>query len=152
VFRGLHPLNLDDKGRMAMPVRYRDVVKDQSENRLVLTIDIDEPCLLLYLLEDWEGIEKKLSALPSFNKAARRIQRLLIGHATELELDGNGRFIVPGPLRSYAQLEKKMVMVGQGNKFELWSEQVWQSARDGWLQEKHALVEALPEEFMTLAL
>jgi len=100
---------------------------------------------------EWEKIEQKLAALPSFNEAARRIQRLLIGHATELEVDNNGRILLPSVLRDYAQLDKKIVMVGQGKKFELWSEQGWQDARTMWLETTNSEAE-LPQELTTLAL
>ena len=110
---------MDVKGRIAVPSRFRECVLERSMGKVVLTIDIEERCLLLYLMPDWEQIEQKLAALPSFNKAARRIQRLIIGHATELEMDANGRLNVPSPLRSYAELEKKLLLVGQGHKFEL---------------------------------
>ena len=107
----------------------------------------------MYLLPDWEPIEKKLASLPSFNKAARRVHRLIIGHATELEMDANGRLNVPSPLRTYAGLEKKLVLVGQGNKFELWSEPTWTASREQWLAEAaEEAEEALPEELQTLSL
>ena len=141
---------MDAKGRIAVPTRFREIVAEQSDGKVVLTIDIDERCLLMYLMPDWESIERKLAALPSFNKAARRIQRLIIGHATELEMDANGRLNVPSPLRSYANLEKKLVLVGQGHKFELWSETDWSAAREQWLTE--AVEEALPEDLQTISL
>lgn len=92
MFRGVNKINLDAKGRMALPARYRDQIADCCENQLVVTIDTETRCLLLYPLPEWETIEKKIESLPSFNPAARRIQRLLIGHATDLELDASGRF------------------------------------------------------------
>lgn len=150
MFRGITPINLDAKGRMAIPVRYRPQLAE-NHPQVVLTIDTNSPCLLLYPLMEWEKIEQKLAALPSFNEAARRIQRLLIGHATELEVDNNGRILLPSVLRDYAQLDKKIVMVGQGKKFELWSEQGWQDARTMWLETTNSEAE-LPQELTTLAL
>lgn len=150
MFRGITPINLDAKGRMAIPVRYRPQLTEDHP-QVVITIDTNSPCLLLYPLAEWEIIEQKIAALPSFNEAARRIQRLLIGHATELEIDNNGRVLLPGVLRDYAQLEKKIVMVGQGKKFELWSEQGWQQARTDWLGATNDEGE-LPQELTTLAL
>jgi MraZ protein len=141
---------MDVKGRIAVPSRFRESVLERSMGKVVLTIDIEERCLLLYLLPDWEQIEEKLAALPSFNKAARRIQRLIIGHATELEMDANGRLNVPSPLRSYAELEKRLLLVGQGHKFELWSEARWNASREQWLVE--AMEEVLPEELQTISL
>jgi MraZ protein len=96
-------------------------------------------------------IEKKIEALPSFHKASRRIQRLLIGHATELELDGNGRVLIPPLLREFAHLDKQLMLIGQGRKFELWSETSWQERRDTWLAEETA-DETLPPELQSLSL
>jgi len=150
MFRGITPINLDTKGRMAIPTRYRAQLTE-DESQIVITIDTNSPCLLLYPLPEWEIIEQKLAALPSFNNAARRIQRLLIGHATELDIDGNGRVLLPSVLRDYANLDKKIVLVGQGKKFEIWDEARWHSARDNWLDLTKAEDE-LPEELITLAL
>lgn len=152
MFRGVNAINLDTKGRMAMPTRYRDSLQERSEGQLVATIDTEEKCLLLYPLDDWLEIERKIEALPSFNKAARRVQRLLIGHATDVEMDANGRIVVPPVLRTYAQLDKKIMLVGQGKKFEIWSEELWNSKRDAWLEEDNLGDEALPDEMMTLSL
>lgn len=134
MFRGVNPINLDAKGRMALPARYRESVREYSEGRMVVTIDTEDRCLLLYPQPEWDEIQARIDALPSFNKAVRRIQRLLTGHATDLELDANGRMLLPAPLREYAQLDKKIVLLGQGNKFEIWSEELWNSTRDEYLQ------------------
>lgn len=91
--------------------------------------------MLIYPLPEWELIEEKIEALPSFNPATRRIQRLLIGHATEVEVDGNGRMLISNPLREYAQLGKKVVLIGQGKKFELWDEAIWSQRMETWLSE-----------------
>ena len=136
---------------MALPARYRDQIADCCENQLVATIDTETRCLLLYPLPEWEAIEKKIDALPSFNPAARRIQRLLIGHATDIELDSSGRLLLPQPLREYAQMDKKLVLLGQGRKFEIWGEEQWNSARDLYLAENDEAV-ALPEDLLTLSL
>ncbi|PCJ20219.1 MAG: cell division/cell wall cluster transcriptional repressor MraZ [Gammaproteobacteria bacterium] len=152
MFRGISPLNLDSKGRIVMPSRYRDRVREEADGCLILTIDTEEPCLLLYMLKDWQEIEKKVSALPSFNKAARRIQRLLVGHATDVDMDANGRMLVAPALRQYAQLEKKVVLVGQGAKFELWNESTWEAKRDEWLEEANGDLEGMPEELLNLSI
>jgi MraZ protein len=117
-----------------------------------LTIDTEEKCLLLYPLAAWEEIESKLAALPSFNPAARRIQRLLIGHATETELDTHGRILLPPLLREFAALNKRAMLVGQGKKFELWDDQLWQERRAEWLDEESQSEDDLPEEVKSLSL
>lgn len=152
MFRGLNAILLDAKGRMAMPARVREQLQSDQVDQLVVTIDTESPCLLLYPLPEWEVIEKKLQALPSFNQAARRIQRLLIGHATELELDGNGRLLLPPLLREYAHLDKRVMLVGQGRKIELWDEQHWQTHRESWLAEEANSIGELPQEMQSLAL
>ena len=151
MFRGVNQINLDAKGRMAMPARYRDQIDGCCESQMVATIDTEARCLLLYPLPDWEQIEKKIEALPSFNPAARRIQRLLIGHATDLEIDSSGRLLSPAPLRSYAQLDKKLVLLGQGRKFEIWSEELWNETRDDYLSITDEAAN-LPDNLQTLSL
>lgn len=132
MFRGVNSLTLDSKGRLAIPTKYREALMQHCEGQMVLTVDRDH-CLLLYPLPDWEEIERKLVKLPSFNAQARRLQRLLIGHATECELDGSGRILLAPPLREFAGIEKSVVMIGQGNKFELWDETSWNARRSEWL-------------------
>lgn len=148
MFRGINAINIDGKGRVAVPTRYRD----ELENSLVVTIDTEETCLLLYPTRQWQVIEDNLQRLPSFNAAARRIQRLLIGHATDVELDSNGRVLLPPLLRDYAQLDKRVVMIGQGNKFEIWNETLWQTKRDQWLEEEASREDGLPDEMKTFSL
>ncbi len=134
-FRGASNLSLDSKGRIVLPARYRERLLEICQSQLIVTIDTQQPCLLIYPLPEWELIEEKIEALPSFNPATRRIQRLLIGHATEVEVDGNGRMLLATPLRDYAKLGKKVVLIGQGKKFELWDEQCWSERMDTWLTE-----------------
>lgn len=110
----------------------------QAAPCVVATIDPQEPCILLYPLPEWERVEAKLQALPTLHKATRRMQRLLIGHATVQPLDGQGRILLSPFLRAYADLAKKTVLVGQGKRMELWSEPVWSRERDRWLEESNA--------------
>lgn len=133
MFRGINVLNIEAKGRFAMPTRYREQLDKET---LIATIDTEERCLLLYPVKAWEEIEAKLAKLPSFDPQARRVQRLLIGHATECEFDGQGRLLIPTELREYAGIEKKIVLLGQSNKFEIWSEEVWQARRTTWIEEQ----------------
>tara|TARA_B100000767_G_scaffold144837_1_gene136631 strand:+ start:236 stop:724 length:489 start_codon:yes stop_codon:yes gene_type:complete len=155
MFRGAAAINIDTKGRIAMPVRFRDLLIDkvepQTNPQLVVTIDTEEPCLMIYPLNEWDLIQQKLEQLPSFNPSARRIQRLLIGHATDLELDANGRILLPALLREYAQLDKKVMLLGQGKKIELWSESLWNTRRETYLQAS-SNTEELPELLHQLSL
>lgn len=150
MFRGVNPLNLDAKGRLAMPVKYRDRLRESCQGQMVLTVDRDR-CLLVYPLPEWEEIERKLVKLPSFNERSRRLQRLLIGHATEVELDGAGRILLPPALREFAELDKRVVLIGQGNRFELWNEGMWETRREQWLTEDES-DQPLPAELESLSL
>ena len=124
MFRGVAQLTLDNKGRLAIPAKYRDALMAHCAGRLVVTADPSR-CLLLYPQPAWEPIEQKLNSLSSFNSQTRALQRLLVGNASDVELDGAGRILVPGPLRQFAALDRNVVLVGQGAKFELWDEEKW---------------------------
>lgn len=135
MFRGINSATLDAKGRMALPARIRESVASVSGGQLVVTIDMEERCLLLYPLSMWEEVQRKLESLPNVKASSRKLQRLLIGHATDLEPDGNGRVLLPQKLREYAGLDKKLVLVGQGNKVEIWSEPTWEARMEEWLSD-----------------
>ncbi len=152
MFRGINAITIDAKGRLSVPSRYRDSLLSEESESLVVTIDTEETCLLLYPAEEWRVIESKLQSMPSFNRAARRIQRLLIGHATDVEPDSSGRLLIPPVLREYARLEKKVVMIGQGNKFEVWDEGLWQEKRQQWLEEEATDKDELPDEMKHISL
>lgn len=129
MFQGAAQLNLDSKGRIAIPARHRDALLERCEGKLVLTADADG-CLLVYPQPEWQPIYDKLNKLSSFNARSRALQRLLIGHASVEVMDGAGRVLIPPTLRSYAALDKHVMLVGQGNKFELWDEARWQAQQE----------------------
>lgn len=134
-----------------MPKRYRDLLQNQHSN-LVATIDTDETCLLLYPTDEWETIQRKIEALPSLDPQSRRLQRLLIGHATDLELDSNGRILLPTVLREYALLDKNVILVGQGRKFEVWDEAHWKERSTSWLHPDNPRNEILSDFLRHLSL
>lgn len=150
MFRGVATFNLDAKGRMAIPAKFRKHLDVSCEGRLVITIDHSDHCLQVYPLPEWETVEQKLSALPSLNPQVRRLKRMLLGYATECEMDSNGRILLPAKLREFASLDKNIVMIGQGNKFELWDEQSWNTLMDACLQEDFDAI--LPAELETLSI
>ena len=150
MFRGVQHINLDAKGRMAVPSRQRELLSVMSEGHIVLTVDTQAPCLALYALPEWERIESDVQALPALKPAIKRFQRLVLGYASDLKLDGSGRILIPPALRDYANLEKRAVLVGQGNKLELWSEELWQQECVAALAADS--VEELPAELMQLNL
>ncbi len=151
MFRGVQHINMDAKGRLAMPARQREPLLSQCNGQLVATIDTQSRCLFIYPLPEWERIEREIQELPALNPAVKRFQRLVIGYATDLDLDSNGRLLLPAPLRDYAGLEKKLVLVGQGKKLELWAEELWLAEREQALEES-GLDAELPEELMSLTL
>lgn len=126
MFRGSFTLTLDDKGRLALPARYRDRLLSENQGQLICTIDLHDPCLLLFPLAEWEEIEEKLQSLSSLNPQERRLQRILLGNATECDMDKSGRILLPAFLRQHAGLNKNIRLVGQLNKFEIWDEAAWQ--------------------------
>ncbi len=113
-----------------MPSRYRDELVARCAGQLIVTFDAVDPCLCVYPLSEWELIEAKLRDLPSLREETRRLQRLLIGNAVDIELDGSGRFLVPPRLRTHAGLDKHAMLVGQLNKFQLWNEDAWNALAD----------------------
>jgi len=131
VFFGETAINLDAKGRLAVPKRYRDDLKEQCENRLVLTYSaFDSGVLWLYLEKEWQRVRDEVMALPSLNANHRSLQRRLVGSATAVEPDGTGRILLPPSLREVAGLQKHVVMLGMGSRFEIWEEDVLNQKRD----------------------
>tara|TARA_B100001769_G_scaffold266826_1_gene253530 strand:- start:393 stop:845 length:453 start_codon:yes stop_codon:yes gene_type:complete len=149
MFRGATKVTLDAKGRLAIPTRYRDRILSRSNGEVVVTVDRDY-CLLIYPYPDWEEIERKLIRLPTMNKQARRLQRLMVGYATEMELDGNGRILISKELREFANLDRQAILLGQGKKFELWNDKSWSDKRDSWLNMEDEI--GLSGELDTLSL
>lgn len=134
MFRGATALSLDAKGRLAVPSKHRDALNVQAAGRLVLTAH-PHRCLLLYPQTDWEPIQQKIMSLPSLDKQASLLQRLLVGFAEDVELDGAGRVLVSPVLREFAGLEKQVMLVGQGSHFEMWSEASWRAQLDDALSQ-----------------
>jgi len=126
MLRGTAAINLDAKGRLTMPTGYRELLLAQSDGKLVATIDIERACLMLYPLAQWQIIEQKLMLLSDFEPGEAAVKRLILGNANNCDMDKNGRVLLPGPLRLHAGLEKKLMLIGQVNKFELWDELQWQ--------------------------
>lgn len=139
MFRGISSLNLDDKGRLAIPTKYREELTECCSRQLVATIAVDERCigepgcLWLYPIPEWERVEKLIDKLPTLNKMAGKLRRFVVGNATECEMDGQGRLLLPEKLRRYAQMDKKIVLVGQLKKFEIWNEDAWVAKENEWL-------------------
>jgi MraZ protein len=151
MFRGIHQVSMDAKGRMSLPARLRDDLAQYDDDGVVVTIDPVSRCLLLYPLSEWELIQQKLDKLPTFQPQARRLQRLLVGHATDLEVDNAGRILLPAPLREFARLDKKLTILGQGKKLEIWSQEEWEAQREDYLSQD-ALGDLQTETMMDISL
>jgi len=124
MFQGETAITIDDKGRMAVPTAHRDLVASECGNRLVITYNpFESGSLYLYPLAAWERVRDQVNKLPKAKKVNRNLQLKLVGAATFVELDGNGRITVPASHRAAVGIEKKAVLLGMGDKFELWSEQ-----------------------------
>jgi len=151
MFRGPTKVTLDSKGRLAIPSRYRDLIVQRCEGHMVVTVDKSN-CLLLYLQPDWEELERQLNALPSLHEAARELQRNMVGGASDVDLDAAGRILVSREHREFAGLDKQVMLVGLGHKFEIWDHDRWQQRQGAWLKSKDPDFSDLPPELRTLSL
>lgn len=126
MYIGSYSISLDAKGRLAFPAKVREMLHADCRGQIVMTADADESCLRIYPKHGWEQFMPKLVKLPPGYKKVERMQRLLLGFANSLEIDEeNGRVTIPPTLRDFASLEKKLILVGRNNWFELWSEENW---------------------------
>ena len=154
MFLGVNTLNLDAKGRIAVPAKHREPLAQCCASRVVVTINPnrDDRCLWMYPENEWREIARKLSRLPSMNRQNQLIQRLMLGHASEVELDGQGRILISNELREYAGLGKRVSLVGQVHKFEIWDEEVWAGSREQWLADALDDEAGLSEELAGMTL
>jgi MraZ protein len=150
VFRGGNSVKLDAKGRLALPTRYRALITERYDGQLVLTVHPDG-CLLLYPQPEWEDIELQLIRTPNQDRRTRDMQRMLVGYATEVEMDGNGRILIAPRLRDFAHLEKSVSLVGVGKKFEIWDEETWEKIGGSWM-DSQAEGEETPHPLESLTL
>ena len=124
MFQGETAISIDDKGRLAIPTAFRELVVGACKNRLVLTYNPYETgCLWLYPESEWQTVREQVNALPNAKRVHRSLQLKLVGAATALEPDSNGRILLPTSHRHAAGIEKRAVLLGMGAKLELWSEQ-----------------------------
>jgi MraZ protein len=124
VFQGETAITVDDKGRLAIPTAYRELVSGECGNRLVITYNpFEQGCLWLFPHAEWEQVRDQVNALPKVKKVHRDMQMKIVGAAAVVEPDGAARILLPASQRATTGIEKKAVLLGMGNKFELWSEQ-----------------------------
>jgi len=150
-FRGSTSLSIDSKGRVAMPKFHRERLLANYTGGLVVTFDA--PCLLIYPEPVWEEIEDKINALGNAHPRARMMQRRLIGLSESVDLDSTGRILLPARLRKKAGIDRKVVLMGQGKKFELWDEQMWDQVMDESEQDGSKLdLSDMTEEMLNISL
>ena len=152
MFLGVNTLSMDTKGRLAIPVKYRKDLGAADGSGVVVTVNPHDRCLWLYPEREWQPIAQKVSRLPSMERKVKNLQRLFIGYAEELKLDGQGRILLNKSLRDYAGMSKQVALVGQGHKFEIWDADAWNQGQDEWLEEFRDSAAELPTELANLAL
>jgi MraZ protein len=152
MFRGTSAITLDSKNRITVPTKYRDELFADCQGKMVCTVDIQHACLLLYPLPEWEEIELKLCSLSSMNPQERLLQQVLLGNASDCEIDKSGRLLINGPLRQHANLEKSVMLVGQLKKFEIWSESAWQAQMQKGISQIQSGEIELTERLLDLSL
>ncbi|MDA8646023.1 division/cell wall cluster transcriptional repressor MraZ [Porticoccaceae bacterium] len=130
MFRGSDPINMDAKGRMAIPTRYRALLSEICQGELVITIDMKSTCLTLSPLPEWKNFEAKVAALPALDDLGEMLSRFVIGQAKDIQLDANGRILIPSELREYAEIDKKLILVGRTQRLEIWAEDNWNTERE----------------------
>ena len=140
MFRGISSTSIDVKGRLGLPQRFREIFLGTSSGKIVVTVDTLDRCLLIYPLNEWDIVQRRLESLSNVHQGTRMVQRLLIGHATDLEMDKSGRILLPGVLRKYALLKRKAVLIGQGNKLEAWSDNIWEDQMESWQNQENKTV------------
>jgi MraZ protein len=125
VFRGLHDHTIDAKGRISLPVRFRELLSGQGDERLIITTAIDS-CLVAYPVAEWQAFEERLAKLPQFDPNVLKLKRIYVAAATECPIDKQGRVMIPPELREYAALQKDVIFAGMVKTIELWSKVGWQ--------------------------
>ncbi len=126
MFRGSFEHTVDSKGRVSVPSKFRDIIADRYEGRLVLAMDFDQ-CLTVYPLEEWEMLEEKIKALPMMKQEVKEFMRFFFSSATECELDRQGRILIPPAHREHAGIAKDVMMVWIMNKIEIWDAKAWEA-------------------------
>ena len=140
MFRGISQASIDVKGRLGLPSRFREAISGTGTDNLVVSIDVQDRCLLVYPTHEWDLVQRKLESLSNVSQKNRILQRLLIGHATDVDIDKSGRILLPAIHRKYASLKNKATILGQGNKLEVWSNDEWQQQMANWLEDKDKLL------------
>jgi len=146
MFRGQFIHAVDQKGRVSLPARFRDLLFEQGESQFVLTPALFDPCLHLFPMRAWQEFESKIAELPSLDPHVVRFRRLYVSAAHECELDGSGRVLVPPNLRTKIELHREALFAGMGKNLELWSKDNWDKALEMTPQDETAFRRAVMEQ------
>lgn len=152
MFRGTSSITLDSKNRITIPTKYREELMNDCQGKMICTVDIQNPCLLLYPLPEWEEIELKLCNLSNINPQERLLQQVLLGNASDCDMDKNGRLLINGPLCEHANLAKNVKLVGQLKRFEIWCEQAWKAQMQKGIEQIQSGQVELTERLLDLSL
>ncbi len=150
MFSGMHNISLDAKGRLAIPGKVRDQLESVGANRVVVTLDHQEPCLQVYPPSEWQQIENVLKSVKGTNRRTRTVVRLLLGNSVECEWDGNGRILLPQTARQFAGLTRECLMMGLSNRLEIWDKARWDGELEDYFNDPDAFG-ALPDELTSLS-
>ncbi len=124
MFRGRYEHTMTDKGRISVPARFREVLNEKYGEESLIITNFDR-CLIVYPLKEWNEIERRAAELPQFKQEVISFLRHLIGNADDCPIDGQGRILLPHPLRNHAQIKREVVMIGMLTKFEIWAKEIW---------------------------
>lgn len=140
MFRNFSPINLDEKNRFSIPTKYRETVKALCASQFVITVAVDEECagirgcLWIFPRPEFERVEAQILQIKNSSRVGRKLRHFLIGYSVECEMDNQGRILIPEALRNFASLDKRIVLVGQINRFELWNEEAWKNKEAEFLE------------------
>lgn len=137
---GEYKHNLDNKGRIALPAKFRN----KFNEGIILTRGIDQ-CIFGFTKREWDKVVKKITELPLSQSNARAFSRLILSGAYETEIDAQGRILIPEPLRSYANLEKKVVIIGMHTRIEIWDEKTWENYKKQSEESSQEIAERLSD-------
>lgn len=145
MFLGTYEHLLDDKGRVSLPIRFREALSSNGDSRLVLTTNVDPggPCLVAYPIQEWQAFQERIAALPQFDEAVIRLKRLHVAGACECTPDRQGRILIPPVLREYAGLKGQIIFAGLGANLEIWERSRWEEERRRAKESLGAINEAI---------
>jgi len=141
MFRGVAQIGIDEKGRMAIPARFRDVLASFGDDTLVVTVNPSR-CLMAFPLSQWTAIENRVADLGMSSKAVEAFERFYVANAVDVTPDKQGRILIPPPLRKFASLDGEAIVSGRLKKFEIWTPAQWEAQQE---QNMAVLAEAGPE-------